>query len=432
MPSEVLRANLSGCKDLRLSQVEAERCRQDAIVSDLQAKVTSLGKDLDEERTRADHAESSLAKICEDHSRARLQVSNLEQALAKAQAQVQTVQKVRRQDEQRKCIELDLKHREAQEDLQQLKNQCQMLEAQVSQRTQELQRATQGQETRRAPPSASFQPSDVELEVETRMSKAKSVRSRHNEVESFDSALRRPSRRRPRASSVGSCSEQLSIGSVGFQPSCEVDSHQCELSHLRESLTAAIAELNACQARAEKAEREALKSSNEQLASERCSERRIGELKSRIEDLEDDLYYKAEQLRGVDSSDEAAARSLLEERAPKAEAKVHERDEECNLPRDSQEADSVQEEESCNGVGQVSNGANMLLREREMTNTHNVKEEAARQEVKSKDLAVQLLSCQQELEIAVRDNADNELRSNALIGALVKGAIVQVNVLADL
>lgn len=93
--------------------------------------LTSVEMGFDDEKTRVDVSMGLMTRVREENAELRLRVSNLEQALSKAETRVQTRGKGRWEDEEEKDLEEDAEHRKAQNETKQLSNRGQALEREL-------------------------------------------------------------------------------------------------------------------------------------------------------------------------------------------------------------------------------------------------------------------------------------------------------------
>ncbi|PWN20310.1 hypothetical protein BCV69DRAFT_205817 [Microstroma glucosiphilum] len=311
-------------QDLRIGLLESEKTAAQRQVSELTNKLSTLSTSAAQDSSRATQAEAALSRLQSDFNRQNVEKSNLQQALAKAEERYNQELKGRKFEEQRRDLALDTQLRQEMEQKKKLEDKVKNLESRLSDKEEEARRRDQ------TPQSGSRGNTDAlaktaALEDELALLKAENIRLRSPSTSAFassstslagsnDQTPQRGPARRGRASSVS--------GASSSSASTAPNASRAQVQDLQNLYDEARSDLTRLEARAAKAEKEALKASNEVLAKERQGEKIAADLQTQLRELQEDLKWKKDECDSLAKEVEACEKRLdaAERRAEDLEA----------------------------------------------------------------------------------------------------------------
>ncbi|CAO1638563.1 unnamed protein product [Sympodiomycopsis kandeliae] len=260
-------------KDLRLGSLESEKESHDRDVQDLRSQALTFQRKYDAESSRNGQLESTIARLKQDNSKQSLQITNLQSSLDKVYTRENADIKGRKLEEQQ--------HSSHQEETRVLQEQLQSCQDELS-------------ELKAASKKTSYDPTVKILALEnenttlknkiTALQQQQQSSSSHDFLSTPKQSQSRPHRGRPRSSSISGPSSS---------------STPSQLSDLQTLYEESRSELAKLESRATKAEREAIKSTNEVMANQKVFDREKQELGAQIRELKDDLEFKDRECEGL-------------------------------------------------------------------------------------------------------------------------------------
>lgn len=284
--------------DLKIGSLEAERTAHIRQAKELEAVVAASLKRDEASAARETASEETIARLRSDLAKLEVQETNLRQALDKAHEKESEQLKGQRLQEDHRDRAIDLQKRIDNEQRQELECRLHTAEARIHEQEGEIQRLHQQSNAGRQKGDAA---TVAALESEIASLKADNIRlksvehaisSKVGSPGSFPRAGEASSnpRRRPRSSSVSApagCSDATQAHS------------QAQLEDLHNIHTETLADLAKVEARAEKAEREALKAVNEAMANKRQGDKMTEQLSAELRELKLDLDLSRGQVSGL-------------------------------------------------------------------------------------------------------------------------------------
>lgn len=286
--------------DLKIGALESDNAALQHQVDELKSQAITDKRRYDDEVARAVKLQSSVEKHQADATRQALQITNLQQALDKAQQHASQDARGRRLEDQQRSRALDWQSREDGEEKKRLEEQLRSSEMRLRERDEEIRVLQQQQSSGSGTSRRGVDPVAKALALENENTTLRSrISSLESSLEKTSSSLRsfdplatpiaankqRGNARRPRSSSIS--------GSTSAAQSFDPSRLQGQLQELQTVLDETRSECTKLEARAQKAEREALKATNEAMANQKQGERVAAELRNQVRELKEDLKWRS-------------------------------------------------------------------------------------------------------------------------------------------